>query len=167
MMYSVVSHVKKELYEKTQCRIARSNFRKSETICFTEKDLKDAEWKEENEFTLDRSSYDIIEISTVNGEKYFFCYIDKRDIIINSLVDFSKKLAVQSTDRHRHIDCSLNCKSSYKTSAFLAVISRKEYSVSYNSDFRTFPGYHFPFVNTSYISIISPPPKMGSLSKQI
>jgi hypothetical protein len=59
---------------------------------FLRKDLAEAEWREEKEFTLDGFSYDVITISIVNGEKTYFCYIDKKDIIINSLLDFSKKL---------------------------------------------------------------------------
>ncbi|WP_426476054.1 hypothetical protein ACP3T3_11690 [Chryseobacterium sp. CBSDS_008] len=75
VMYSVIFHVKRELYEKTQYSITQSNFRKSETIFFTEKDLENAEWKEEKEFTLKGLSYDIIKISIVNGKKYFYCYM--------------------------------------------------------------------------------------------
>lgn len=83
-MYSVVFHVKRELYEKTQYCIAKSNFRKSETICFTEKQLEEAEWKEEKEFTLHGFSYDVISISNVRGKKYFFCYMDKK--ILSSIL---------------------------------------------------------------------------------
>jgi len=167
MIYSGMVCLKKEFYRKTQRNIARNKFKDSETICFSEADIAGVRWKEKNEFILNGYSYDIIQTRIINGEKKIFCYRDKKDIIINSLVDFSEKLAVRNIDIHKHIDFPLHCKIGYKISLFLAVISRKEYSVSDNLDFRTYPGYHFPSAIISYISINPPPPEMYDTSKQV
>ncbi|MGR3855953.1 hypothetical protein [Chryseobacterium indologenes] len=167
MIYSGITFLKKELYKKTQYNITRSKFKDSETVCFSEADIANVEWKEKKEFILNGYSYDIIQIRIINGEKKIFCYRDKKDMIINSLVDLSKKLAVQNIDLHKHIDFPLHHKSGCKTSLFFAVISHKEDEVSDNSDFRILPDYNFPSANTSYISIIPPPPEMCSPSKQI
>ncbi|AZB34225.1 hypothetical protein [Chryseobacterium bernardetii] len=95
MAYTVVSHVKRKIYEHTQYHITRHPLKKSKTVCFTEEDLIKAEWKEDKEFVLNGFSYDVVQVSRINGKKLFFCYLDKKDIIINSLVDLSKKLTVK------------------------------------------------------------------------
>ena len=167
MMYSVVSHVKRELYEKTQYSIAKSNFRKSETICFTEKDLTEAEWKEEKEFTLHGFSYDIVRISVVNGKKYFLCYIDKKDIIINSLLDFSKKLAFKKTCLKLQIDLPGQNKSILKTSGSFAVFDKKEFCLFTNHFLETISKHYNQQKNTHYLSIIFPPPEISFIIKRI
>ncbi|WP_312286392.1 hypothetical protein [Chryseobacterium gleum] len=160
VMYSVISHVKRELYEKTQYSIAKNNFRKSETICFTEKDLTEAEWKEEKEFTLHGFSYDIIRISKVNGKKYFFCYIDKKDIIINSLLDFSKKIAFRKTCLKLEINLPGNNKSILKTPGFFAVFEKKEFCFFSDHFLKTISKHYNQQENTHYLSIIFPPPEI-------
>lgn len=167
MIYSGMTFLKKELYKKTQYDITRNKFKDSETICFSEADIANVEWKEKKEFTLNGYSYDIIQIRIINGEKKIICYRDKKDKIINSLVDLSKKLAVQNIDLHKHINFPLHHKNGYKTSLFLASVSCKKDYISDNSDFRILPDYNFPSANTSYISIIPPPPEMCSPSKQL
>ena len=167
VVYSVVSHVKRELYEKTQYSITKSNFRKSETICFTEKDLTEAEWKEEKEFTLHGFSYDIIRISVVNGKKYFLCYIDKKDIIINSLLDFSKKLAFKKACLKLQIDLPGQNKSILKTPGSFAVFDKKEFCLFSNHFLEAISKYHNQKKNTHYLSIIFPPPKMSFIIKRI
>jgi len=166
-MYSVFSHVKKELYEKTQYSITRSNFRKSETICFTEKDLKEAEWKEEKEFTLHGFSYDVIKINIVKGKKYFFCYIDKKDVIINSLLDFSKKLAVKKTYLRLQIGLPGHNKNLFKIPGSFAIVDRKEFCFFSNYFSETISKYSHQQENTHYLTIIFPPPEMCSIIKRI
>lgn len=160
MIYSVMSHVKKEYYEKTQYAITRNNIGKGKTICFSEKDLAEAEWREEKEFTLDGFSYDVITTSIVNGEKTYFCYIDKKDIIINSLLDFSKKIAVKKTCLQRQINLPIHEKGIFKTSGFSAIFDKKE--------FRFFSIFHLKIIHNQYprsednhyVSIIIPPPEI-------
>lgn len=166
-MYSVVFHVKRELYEKTQYCIAKSNFRKSETICFTEKQLEEAEWKEEKEFTLHGFSYDVISISNVSGKKYFFCYMDKKDIIINSLLDFSKKLAVKKKYLRLQISLPGHNKNLFKIPGYLAVFETKEFRFFSNHFSETISRYYYQLKNTHYLTVIFPPPEMCSPSKQI
>lgn len=159
MIYSAMSHVKREFYEKTQYTIKRNNIRKGETICFTENDLTEAEWREEKEFTLDGLSYDIISVSMVNGEKTYFCYIDKKDIIINSLLDFSKKLAVKKIYLKRQIDLPVHEKNIFKTSHFFVVLDKKDLwftSVFYLKIIHTL---YNQSENNHYLSIIIPPPE--------
>ncbi|PWN59047.1 hypothetical protein [Chryseobacterium viscerum] len=163
VMYSVISHVKKELYEKTQCSIVQSNFKKSETIFFTEKDLKEAEWKEEKEFTLNGFSYDIIKVSIINGKKYFFCYMDRKDIIINSLLDFSKKLAGKKTCLKLQIDLPGHNKSMFKIPGFFAIFEKKGLCFFSNHFLETIFKYYNQQENTHYLAIIIPPPERDLL----
>jgi len=158
-MYSVVSHVKKELYKKTQYCITQNRFRKSETLCFTEKDLAEAEWKEEKEFSLHGSSYDIIRISIVNGEKYFFCYVDKKDIIINSLLDFSKKFAFKKKYLRLQIDLPGHNKNTLKIPAFFAVFDKKEFLFFSKYFLESISTHFYQEEKTHYLSIIIPPPE--------
>ncbi|WP_343659891.1 hypothetical protein [Chryseobacterium sp.] len=159
VMYSVISHIKSALYEKTQCSIAHSNFRKSETVCFTEKDLTEAEWKEDKEFTLHGFSYDIIKVSTVNGKKYFFCYIDKKDIIINSLLDFSKKFTFKKTCLKLQIDLPGHNKGLFKTPGSTAILEKKEFRFFSNQFLETISLHYNQLENTHYLTIIIPPPE--------
>ncbi|PTT41411.1 hypothetical protein DBR28_04135 [Chryseobacterium sp. HMWF028] len=158
-MYSVVSHVKRELYEKTQYCIAQNNFRKAETICFSEKQMSEAEWKEEKEFTLHGFSYDVIKISIVNGKKYFFCYIDKKDIIINSLLDFSKKLAVKKTYLRLQIGLPGHNKNLTKTPGSFVIVDRNEFCFFSNHFSEAISRYSNQLENTHYLTIIFPPPE--------
>ncbi|WP_126652403.1 hypothetical protein [Chryseobacterium aureum] len=160
VMYSVVSHVKRELYKKTQYCIVEGNFRKSETICFTEKELEEAEWKEEKEFTLHGYSYDIIRISMIKGKKYIFCYIDKKDIILNSLLDFSKKLAAKKKCLRLQIDLPGHNKSLFKTHISFVVFETKEFSFFSNRFSETVSRHSHELENTHYLTIIFPPPEM-------
>lgn len=160
-MYSVVSHVKRELYKKTQYCIAKNHFRKSETICFTEKDLAEAEWKEVNEFSLHGASYDIIKVSMVNGEKYFFCYVDKKDIIINSLLSFSKKFAFKKKSLKLQIDLPGHNKSILKIPAFFAVFDKREFLFFTNYFLESISPHSYQLEKTHYLSIIIPPPEIA------
>ncbi|PKF74561.1 hypothetical protein CW752_08655 [Chryseobacterium sp. PMSZPI] len=160
MIYSVISHVKQELYESTQYNIEKHGFKNSETICFAEKDLEKAEWREEKEFSLNGFSYDIIKVSIINGKKFFFCYIDKKDIIINSLLDFSKKFTTKKMNIRRQIDLPLHEKSLFKTSGFLAIFEQKEFNFFRNSYSQIILNYDHQLENTHYLSIIIPPPEM-------
>ncbi|WP_288438657.1 hypothetical protein [uncultured Chryseobacterium sp.] len=164
VMYSVVSHVKRELYEKTQYCIAQSNFKKSETVCFSEKQMADAVWKEEKEFVLHGYSYDVIKISRVNGKKYFFCYIDKKDIIINSLLDFSKRLAVKKTYLRLKIDLPGHSKNRFKVPGSFATFDRKEFCFFSNHYSETISRHSHQLENTHYLSIIFPPPEMHTMN---
>lgn len=161
MIYSVMSHVKKEYYEKTQYAITRNSIGRGKTICFSEKDLAGAEWREEKEFILDGFSYDVITTSIVDGEKTYFCYIDKKDIIINSLLDFSKKLAVKKTCLQRQINLPIHEKGIFKTSGFSVIFDNKE--------FRFFSFFYLKIIYSTppssednhYVSIIIPPPEIA------
>ncbi|MDH5035470.1 hypothetical protein [Chryseobacterium cucumeris] len=167
VMYSVVAHVKKEFYKKTQYCIAQNHFRKYETICFTERDLAEAEWKEVNEFSLHGASYDIIKISMVNGEKYFLCYIDKKDIIINSLLSFSKKFAFKKKYLKLQIDLPGHNKNILKIPGSFAVFDEKEFSFFSNHFLETISKYYNQQKNTHYLAIIFPPPEMSFAIKRI
>ncbi|SDJ54923.1 hypothetical protein [Chryseobacterium jejuense] len=158
MAYKVVSHVKRKLYEHTQYNIARHPLKKSKTVCFTEDDLVKAEWKEDKEFVLNGYSYDVVQVSRINGEKLFFCYLDKKDIIINSLVDLSKKLTVKKRDLRTQIDLQGHKKVVLKTSRF-TILGEKEFSIFLTLDLNTIPNHYYLLESTHYLSISIPPPE--------
>lgn len=161
MIYSVIFHLKRELYEATQYSVSHHALKESEIKCFTEKDMAAAEWKEEKEFTLNGYSYDVIKVSIVNGEKYFVCYMDKKDIIINSILDFSKKLSIKKTYVWRQINLPVHEKNVLKTSGLFTVFDRKEFHFFLTQYLNILPHHYNPINKTHYLSIIIPPPETG------
>lgn len=159
VIYHIISHVKRELYENVQYNISNKNFRKSETVCFTENDLIKAKWKEEKEFILNGYSYDVISISIIKGKKYFLCYIDKKDIIINSLLTFSEKLRVKKVNVRKQIDLPVHERNISKTSSFLIAFEDSDFNIFNTCYIRTLPNYYTQLENTHYSSIIIPPPE--------
>lgn len=162
MAYKVVSHIKRKLYEHTQYHITHHPLGNSKTICFTEDELTKAEWKEDKEFTLNGFSYDIINTDTINGKKLFFCYLDKKDIIINSLVDFSKRLAVKKRHLRTQIDLPGHKKVLLKTSRF-TILGGKEFASFPVSYANTIPNHYYLLESTHYLSISIPPPEIDFL----
>ncbi|WP_068944765.1 hypothetical protein [Chryseobacterium timonianum] len=156
--YTVVSHVKRKLYEHTQYNIARHPLKKSKTVCFTEEDLTKAEWKEDQEFVLNGFSYDVVHVNRINGKKIYFCYLDKKDIIINSLVDFSKKLTVKKRNLRTQIDLPGHRKVLLKTSRF-TILNGKEFPLLLMPDLNTIPIHYYLLESTHYLSISIPPPE--------
>lgn len=167
MIYSVASHVKRDLYKGTQYRIRQHPLKRSETICFSDEDLLKAEWKEEKEFTLNGFSYDVIKVNIVNGKKYFFCYIDKKDIIINSLVDFSKKLATKKKHLRTQIGLPGHKRILLKTSNFFTLLEEKELKLPPGLRINTLPNHYHQLERTHYLPIIIPPPESGTTVKRI
>lgn len=167
VIYHIISHVKRELYENVQYNISNKNFRKSETIYFTEKDLAKAKWKEEKEFILNGYSYDVISISIIKGKKYFFCYIDKKDIIINSLLAVSGKLRAKKIYVRKQIDLPLHERSISKTSNFFIASGYCDLNVFNTSYTKTLPNHYTQLENTHYSSIIIPPPEEYTYRKRI
>lgn len=158
MAYKVVSHVKRKLYEHTQYNITRHPLKKSETICFTENDLAKAKWKEDREFVLNGFSYDIVRTRTVDGKKFFFCYLDKKDIIMNSLVDLSKKLSVKKINLRTQIDLPGHKKVLLKTYRF-TILNGKEFPLFLMLDINTISNHYYLLESTHYLSISIPPPE--------
>ncbi len=158
MAYKVVFHVKRKLYEHTQYNITRHPLKKSQTVCFTEDDLVKAEWKEDKEFVLNGFSYDVVRVSKSNGKKLFFCYLDKKDIIINSLVDLSKKLTVKKRNLRTQIDLPGHKKVLLKTSRF-TILAGKGFSIFLTLDLSTIANHYYLLESTHYLSISIPPPE--------
>lgn len=167
VIYHIISHVKRELYENVQYNISNKHFRKSETIYFTEKDLVKAKWKEEKEFILNGYSYDVIGISIIKGKKYFLCYIDKKDIIINSLLTFSEKLRVKKINVRKQIDLPVHEKAISKTSSFFIALEDDNLNTFNTCYFRTLPNHYIQLENTHHSSIIIPPPEKSIYRRRI
>ncbi|MET3538445.1 hypothetical protein [Chryseobacterium limigenitum] len=162
VIHPVISYIKSEVYEKTQYDISKNKFDNSETVCFTEKDLAKAEWKEEKEFVLNGFSYDVIKITVIKGVKYFYCYTDKKDIVINSLVKLSKFFITPKKSIQKQIDLLQPHKNILKTFNSLAIFDQKEfiflkpfYSIIRINQFKRLE-------NTFYLSITIPPPETRS-----
>lgn len=158
MAHTVISQVKRKLYEHTQYDITHRSLKKSETISFTEEDLSKAKWKEDKEFVLNGFSYDVIRVHTMNGKKIFFCYLDKKDIIINSLVDLSKKLTVKKRDLRTQIDLPGHKKVLLKTSRF-TILSEKEFTLFLTRYLNAISNHYYLLESSYYLSINIPPPE--------
>jgi len=158
VIHSVFSYIKSEVYEKTQYQLLEHKFNKSETICFSEKDLVKAEWKEEKEFIINGFSYDVININFINGTKYFYCYLDKKDIVLNSILKFSGFFVTKKIYAWRHFDVPLQGKKLIKISNSFAFFYCEELQFS-NFYVKLKSEYIKRLENTSYLSIIIPPPE--------
>jgi len=167
VIYHIISHVKRELYENVQYNLSNKKFGKSETIYFTEKELVKAKWKEEKEFIINGYSYDVINIRIIKGKKYFFCYIDKKDIIINSLLTFSEKLRVKKINVRKQIELPVHGKSISKTAQFITASADNDLNVFNTCYIRTLPNHYTQLENTHYVSIIIPPPEESIYRKRI
>lgn len=158
MIHPVISYIKSEVYEKTQYHILERKFNTSETICFSEKDLTKAEWKEEKEFILNGFSYDVININFINGTKYFYCYLDKKDIVLNSILKFSGFFVAKKVYAWRHFDVPLQGKKLMKTSnSFIFFDCEKVWFFNFHLKLKS--EYVKILENTSCLSIIIPPPE--------
>ncbi|KFF12682.1 hypothetical protein N6B72_21095 [Chryseobacterium soli] len=158
MINPVIFYIKSGVYEKTQYHILERKFNKSETICFSEKDLTNAEWKEEKEFILNGFSYDVININFINGTKYFYCYLDKKDIVLNSILKFSGFFVTKKVYAWRHFDVPLQGKKLMKISNIFAFFDCEELQF-FNFYLKLKSGYVKRLENTSCLSIIIPPPE--------
>ncbi|WP_123906849.1 MULTISPECIES: hypothetical protein [unclassified Chryseobacterium] len=158
MIRPVISSIKKEIYERTQYHILNHKFDESETVYFSEKDLLKAEWKEEKEFTLNGFSYDIIKVDHKNGEKYYHCYFDKKDIVIHSILKFSGFFVTKKIYAWRYFNSPFQHKKIIKTSSFFTFFEAENLHL-FTFYFRSTSDYLKRLENTYYLSVIIPPPE--------
>ncbi|MCW3160200.1 hypothetical protein [Chryseobacterium oryctis] len=160
MIHPFIAFIKKDVYEKTQYNILKHKIDKSATICFSEKDLLEADWKEEKEFVLKGFSYDVINITMVNGTKYYNCYIDKKDLVINSLLRFSGFFTIKTKRSWKNFEIPSRVKKRIKTSNSLITCELRELN-SFNLFYLKLKLKYFKRLeNTHYLSITVPPPEM-------
>ncbi|AZA52205.1 hypothetical protein EG348_03875 [Chryseobacterium sp. G0201] len=158
MIHPAISYFKSELYEKTQNDISKNKFDDSETVCFTGKDLVKAEWKEEKEFVLNGSSYDVIKITVIKGVKYFYCYLDKKDIVLNSILKFSGFFVTKKVYVWRQFDVPLQGKKLMKISNSFAFIDCEEWRL-FSFYLKLKSEYLQRLENVYCLSIVIPPPE--------
>lgn len=161
MVYPAVSHIKTEIYERTQYHIQNHELDDTETVYFSEKDILNAEWKEEKEFVLNGFSYDVIKIDLKNGEKYYHCYFDKKDVVIHSILKFSGFFVTKKVYAWRHFNLPVQNKKIIKTSSFFTFFETAQFHL-FTFYFRLKSDYFNRLENTYYLSVIIPPPEKGS-----
>lgn len=160
--HTIISFVQKELYETTQNHLAKNNFEKSNTVCFSENDLKSAVWKEEKEFTLKGFSYDVINIYSKNGTKYFYCYLDKKDIVFNSLLKVSEAFTKKNTNKWKCFELPKHAKKLIKTSNFFVFFESEDFIFFNNNCIKSTSEYYYRLKITACQSIVIPPPEWVS-----
>ncbi|WP_417431891.1 hypothetical protein [Halpernia sp.] len=79
MSLPFLHHLKKEIKKEIKFQIFRQNLDMADLVKFNEKDLKNAHWKEDEEFILNHLFYDVVSIKTKNGEKIYYCFKDKKE----------------------------------------------------------------------------------------
>ncbi len=163
MIYPFVSYIKTKIYETTQYHILNHKLDAAETIYFSEKEIVNAEWKEEKEFTLNGFSYDIIKVDLKNGEKYYHCYFDKKDIVIHSILKFSEFFAAKKIGAWRHFNSPFQHKKIIKTSSFFTFFEAEKLHF-FTFYFRPKSDYLKRLKNTYYLSVIIPPPEKSFIS---
>ncbi|WP_294333215.1 hypothetical protein [uncultured Chryseobacterium sp.] len=158
MIYPVISCIKHEVYERTQDHMSKYNINTSEAVYFSQKDLANAEWKEEKEFILNGFSYDIIKVDLKNGQKQYQCYVDKKDIVLNSILKFSGLFASKKVYAWRHFSLPFHNKKIIKTSGFFMFPDSGQLLL-FTFDFTSEPDYFKRFENSYSLSVFIPPPE--------
>ncbi len=136
--------------------MSKYNINTSEAVYFSEKDLANAEWKEEKEFILNGFSYDIIKVDLKNGQKQYQCYVDKKDIVLNSILKFSGLFASKKVYAWRHFSLPFHNKKIIKTSGFFMLMDVGQLLfLTFNL---TSEPYYFKRFENSYSRSVSIPP---------
>lgn len=78
----VINALKDEIKREIKIKILKRNFSDSELISFTSSQLKNAEWLDNSEFSLDGKMYDVVKTALKNGEKIVYCLKDHRETYI-------------------------------------------------------------------------------------
>ncbi len=138
--------------------MSKYNINTSEAVYFSEKDLANAEWKEEKEFILNGFSYDIIKVDLKNGQKQYQCYVDKKDIVLNSILKFSGLFASKKVYAWRHFSLPFHNKKIIKTSGFFMFPDSGQLPL-FTFDFTSEPDYFKRFENSYSRSVSIPPPE--------
>lgn len=163
MIYPVVSSIKSRIYEITRDHISKHRTDPSETVYFSEKDLANAEWKEEKEFTLNGFSYDIIKIDLKNGQKQYQCYMDKKDIVLNSILKFSGFFVTKKVDVWRHFTLPSQHTKLIKASGFF-IFSDAGQPEPFSFYSKPESDYFKRLKNAYDLSVIIPPPEESCIA---
>lgn len=165
-VYPAVSYIKGALYKSTQYHILNHGTGTSETVSFSEKELINAEWKEKKEFVLNGFSYDIIKVDLKNGQKYYRCYVDKKDIVINSILKFSGFFVTKKVYAWRHFNLPVQHKKVIKTSGFF-IVSGSGQPDLFTFCFKSESDYLNRLENTYDLSVVIPPPEESSSPEKL
>ncbi|GEN76077.1 hypothetical protein CHA01nite_18170 [Chryseobacterium hagamense] len=158
MIYPAVSSIKSRIYEITRDHISKHGTDPSETVYFSEKQMANAEWKEEREFVLHGFSYDIIKVDLKNGQKYYQCYVDKKDIVLNSILKLSGFFVTKKVCAWRHFTLPAQHTKLIKASGFFIFSGTGQpelFSFYRNPE----SDYFKRLKNTCDLSVIIPPPE--------
>jgi hypothetical protein len=166
MIYPAVACMKSRIYEITRDHISKHETDPSETVYFSEKEMAGAEWKEEKEFILNGCSYDIIKVDLKNGQKYYRCYADKKDIIINSILTFSGFFVTKKVYAWRHFTLPFQHTKLIKTSG-LFIFSDAGQPGPLSFYMKPESDYFRRLKNACDLSVIIPPPEESVLPYQL
>ncbi|WP_294300545.1 hypothetical protein [uncultured Chryseobacterium sp.] len=156
MIYPVIAYIKNEGYERTQDHISKHKTDTSGSVYFSEKEIANAEWKEEKEFILNGFSYDIVKVDLKNGQKQYQCYVDRKDIILNSILKFSGLFVSKKVYAWRHFSLPFQNKKIIKTSGFFMLMDVGQLLfLIFNL---TSEPYYFKRFENSYSRSVSIPP---------
>lgn len=158
MIHPVISDIKSEIYKRTQDRISAHKTDLSGDVYFSEKEMANAEWKEEKEFILNGVSYDVIRVGLKNGRKQYQCYVDKKDIVLNSILKFSGLFVSKKVNAWRHFSLPFQNKKIIKTSGFFTFPGSEGWLL-FTFGFTSEPDYFKRFENTYCRSVSIPPPE--------
>lgn len=73
------NHIKNEAKKEMRIMIYQHQFSDSDLIQFSQKDLEKAQWIDSKEFVLNENLYDVVKIKIINGQKYHYCFLDKKE----------------------------------------------------------------------------------------
>ena len=85
MSLPFLNYLKNEVKTEIKIKIFKEEFKQEDLHQFSEKDLKKAIWTEDNEFTLNHYFYDVVSTKTINGQKVYYCFQDKKETKITKI----------------------------------------------------------------------------------
>ena len=83
------NHLKNEAKKEMKINIYRHKFSDGDLIQFSEKDLEKAQWIDSKEFILNENLYDVVKTKVINGQKCYYCFLDKKE---SKIVNITSKI---------------------------------------------------------------------------
>lgn len=87
-----LEHLRKEIKKEMREVIAKTTFDTKNLIQFNEKELKNAIWKENSEFSLNGHLYDVVFHKTIKKQKIYFCLSDGKETLVEKTHQFITSL---------------------------------------------------------------------------
>ena len=102
MSLPFVHYLKNEVKKEIKIKILRHKLNENELQQFFVNDLKNVDWTDDNEFTLNGKMYDLVKTKMINGQIIYYCLQDDKETKIanleNRIQDFFTHSVLKKTE---------------------------------------------------------------------